>query len=82
MCDFCDLQFEVTATRFDDWLKQCRNAPTQPRLSSATTAERVHDRAMMLAAGGGSDIGNWINAWYLALAVERLLALESAGIPT
>jgi hypothetical protein len=82
MCDICNLQFEVTATKFDEWLKHCRIALGQPRATPATTPERVHDRAMLFAESGDSDIGNWINAWYLALAVERLLALESAGIPT
>jgi hypothetical protein len=42
----------------------------------------VHDRAIELFVGGDTLLGNWINSWYLALAVERLLALESAGIPT
>jgi hypothetical protein len=55
---------------------------TLPRPTAPTTAERVHDRAIELFVGGDTLLGNWINSWYLALAVERLLALESAGIPT
>jgi hypothetical protein len=82
MCDLCELQFNMVAERFSDYLARCRNIPTQPRRSPPTTAERVHDRAVEFAAGGESALGNWINSWYLAMAVERLLALEDSGIPT
>lgn len=82
MCDTCECQFTVIAEEFAEWLTDCRNAPTRPRQTPATTAERVHDRAVVIADGGHTPLGNWVNAWYLAIAVERLLALESAGIPT
>jgi len=82
VCEECDRQFDVAAQRFDEWLKECRNEVTQPRPSPPTTAERVHDRAINLSDGGMTILGNMINSWYLAVAVERLLALESAGIPT
>jgi hypothetical protein len=82
MCSTCEAQFSIIAEEFDEWLAHCRTASTQPRPSQPTKAEKVHDRAVVIADGGKTSLGNWINAWYLALAVERLLALESAGIPT
>lgn len=82
MCEKCERQFSVVAEEFDQWLGNCRNAASQTRGAPATIAERVHDRTVVIAEGGHTLLGVWINAWYLSLAVERLLALESAGIPT
>lgn len=81
MCSTCDHQFEEFTTDFDEHLasyaKDWRNGDI-----SDTPAQRVRDIAEVFQEFSQSESGRLCAAWYLAVAIERLVALEQCGIPT
>jgi hypothetical protein len=82
MCDLCDTQFGLMTTFFDEMLDNYRMQQEAGGCRD-TPAYRVHDSAQVFmrhiftGAPGGAHI-----AWCLAVAVERLMALEAAGLVT
>lgn len=82
MCERCERQFAEQVARFDAMLADYRNDVDGHKIRD-TPAERVHDLAMVFQwLGSRSAPGNLTNAWFVAIAMERLTALEKSGIPT
>jgi hypothetical protein len=80
MCDTCEAQFREVAPRFEEMLKgHCHDIRTG--LARPTPAERVHDCAETVTQLALTE-GPEVFAWYLAIAMERLAALELSGLPT
>lgn len=82
MCSECDSYFAHIAESFDatlaDYRRDCANGKMRD-----TPGMRCSDNAGMYTElcdemEGGTDL----LAWYLAVAIERLTALEMCGVPT
>lgn len=81
MCAICERQFDEMATSFDETLAEYL-ADYTAGLTRDTPAQRVHDTAFMWQDLNATEHGRLLSAWYLAIAMERLTALETAGMPT
>jgi hypothetical protein len=81
MCERCETQFAEQAAIFDALLASyCRDVD-QGKVRG-TPAERVHDLAVVFQFQSMTPNGQLTNAWFVALALERLMALEKSGLPT
>jgi hypothetical protein len=74
-------QFDYITKSFEDTLSGCRKDIACGR-ARPTPAGRVRDIAMFWQELSESEAGRTLCGWYLAVAIERLMALEAAGIPT
>lgn len=82
MCSQCESQFDEMASAFDRWLDHYREHCADGHARD-TPGLRVHDMAFRVMAECAAEPGTFaLTAWFLAIAAERLTALESAGIPT
>lgn len=81
MCEQCEAQFDVMTERFDVVLKQYLDMQGTNEVRD-TPGERVHDLAFTHQFLCKSEVGKVAVSWYLAIALERLAALESSGITT
>lgn len=81
MCEMCEYQFDVMSAQFDDtfshYIKTHEAGQTRD-----TPAKRVHDLAFEHQELCATRRGQTVIAWYLAIAMERLTALQEAGVPT
>jgi hypothetical protein len=81
MCEQCEAQFDAMTERFDGLLSNYLKMQTAGETRD-TPAERVHDLAFTHQWLCNMETGRVAISWFLALAMERLAALETAGIPT
>jgi hypothetical protein len=72
--DYMSKEFDRTLTGYREDLATGRAQPTP--------AGRVHEIAMIWQRFSQIETGGIICGWFLAVAIERLMALEAAGIPT
>jgi hypothetical protein len=78
MCQKCDDAFNYAAQSFENVLIGYRDDLANGRCYD-TPAKRVREMARMFME---DSHGGRLNAWYVAVAIERLMALEMSGIPT
>lgn len=81
MCSTCEAQFVIMTEGFSLTLQEYVDAHKSGQMRE-TPGLRVHDQASMLLEVCDTRNGPSIISWYLAIAMERLSALECAGIPT
>jgi hypothetical protein len=81
MCSTCDRQFEQFTTDFDEHLASYARDYSRGDISP-TVAQRVRDIADLFDELSRNELGRRCITWYLAVAIERLTALEQCGIPT
>jgi hypothetical protein len=79
MCKQCEDDFAYFTKDFDEILIEYRN--DRPKMRD-TPAERVHDLAAMFQNLVKEPGGELLQPWLLAIAIERLMALEMAGMLT
>jgi hypothetical protein len=81
VCFVCEAQFDVMSAQFNngfsDYLAAHKNGETRD-----TPAKRVHDLAFEHQDWCSTISGRAMMSWFLAIAMERLVALECAGVPT
>lgn len=81
VCYECDDLFNDRSQSFDrtfrEYLEHHCAGDTR-----GTPAQRVRDVAYDNQVVCAQDEGTELMCWYLAIALERLVALETAGIPT
>lgn len=82
MCEICEEQFDIMSKLFEEtfnlYLDEHRAGVTRN-----TPAKRVHDLAFENdRACLAGKIGRTTVSWFLAIALERLVALEASGVPT
>jgi hypothetical protein len=78
MCQKCELKFKYATDHFDESLATYRRECEEGSVRD-TPAERVVDLALTFAET--PEATNFA-VWYTAIAFERLIALEQAGILT
>lgn len=81
LCQQCETQFTVFANDFDEHLASYQRV-CNAGLVLDTPAQRVRDTALLFQEFSETETGRLCTAWYLAIALERLVALEMAGVPT
>lgn len=82
MCHECDAQLDHMARHLDELVQRQRDGIAAGRVRD-TPGQRVADLAEELEdIAGESEHGVYQMTYMLALAVERLTALEQAGITT
>lgn len=81
VCSVCERQFEEFAEDFDEHLASYARDYASGRVRD-TAAKRVRDIAEVFEEFNENKRGRRCSAWYLAVAIERLVALEECGIPT
>lgn len=81
MCEQCEGQFDIMTERFDALLSNYMGL-AEAGEARDTPAERVHDLAFTHQWLCKMENGRVAVSWFLALAMERLVALENSGIPT
>jgi hypothetical protein len=81
MCDRCEAQFNEHAAVFETMLASYSMDFDMGKVRG-TPGERVHDLAVVFQMFGTTPTGCLTNAWFVAVAMERLMALEKAGLPT
>lgn len=81
MCQMCEVQFDVMSAQFDSAFAEYLNLHKAGETRD-TPAKRVHDLAFEHQELCSSITGRLALSWFLAIAMERLVALECAGVPT
>jgi hypothetical protein len=79
MCTQYPGDFVFYTKEFDEIFIECKL--DRPKMRD-TPAERVHDLAVMFQNLLKEPGGDLLQPWLLAIAIERLMALEMAGILT
>lgn len=82
MCDVCEYQFNVMSAQFTDAFTEYLEAHNTGVILRDTPATRTHDLAFAHQQLCDTERGRIAVSWFLAIAMERLVALESAGVPT
>lgn len=81
MCWECDNEFNEMSESFDSAFKAYLH-----HYQAGNLRDTVGQRARTAASGNqvlcDSEGGTYLASWYLAIALERLVALETSGIPT
>lgn len=81
MCFVCEDQFTMMSKQFNDAFTEYLHSH-QAGDTRDTPATRVHDLAFEHQELCNTENGRVIVSWFLAITLERLVALECAGIPT
>jgi hypothetical protein len=81
MCERCEHQFDELAKQFDEILASYCDDIDNGKVRG-TPGERVHDLAQVFQFLGMTPVGCLTNAWFVAVALERLMSLEKSGLPT
>jgi hypothetical protein len=81
MCERCEAQFHEQAQQFDAILRSYSLDVDNGKVRG-TPGERVHDLAQVFQVLGMTPPGCLTNAWFVAVALERLMSLEKCGLPT
>jgi len=81
MCEQCEHQFSVMTEQFDHSFAEYLRGHAAG-LTRDTPATRVHDLAFAHQDLCSTERGRIAVSWFLAIAMERLVALECAGVPT
>jgi hypothetical protein len=81
MCEVCEHQFSIMSQQFDGAFAEYLGGHAAG-LTRDTPATRVHDLSFVHEALCNTEQGRIAVSWFLAIAMERLMALECAGIPT
>jgi len=82
VCEKCIHDFDGMTSSFDELLRRLQADIDAGRAPKTPTARVTALAAIFESLGTCSDSSYVTMTWWLAVAVERLLALEQAGVPT
>ena len=82
MCGTFEAQFSHMATTFDATLADYRRDCEVGKMHDTPALRVAYNAKMFIDLCDGLQGGSYLLGWYLAISMERLTALEIAGIPT